>query len=147
MCSLVSNIYITLNNATQYPSGYQIIVVIPICDYLNRGNSFKDHIQSAMIRDYGYEYHNHFQQYFRNIVAVSLMGLYCCFEYTSPRTGFNFTTYVAIGTDSTETCRSNYHTITTTSRILLQRYLSKIQHLSTATNKLFSGVYWCLSPL
>ena len=44
MCSLVSNIYITLNNATKYPSGYQIIVVIPILDYLNRGNSFKDHI-------------------------------------------------------------------------------------------------------
>ena len=30
MCSLVSNIYITLNNATKYPSGYQIIVVISI---------------------------------------------------------------------------------------------------------------------
>ena len=35
MCSLVSNIYITLNNATKYPSVYQIIVVIPISDYLN----------------------------------------------------------------------------------------------------------------
>jgi hypothetical protein len=44
MCSLVSNMYTTLNNATKYPSGYQIIVVIPICDYLSRGNSFKDHI-------------------------------------------------------------------------------------------------------
>ena len=44
MCSLVSNMYITLDNATKYPSGYPIIVVIPIFDYLNRGNSFKDHI-------------------------------------------------------------------------------------------------------
>ena len=51
MYSLVSNIYITLNNATKYPSGYQIIVVIPIFDYLIRGNSFKDHIYNPRIRD------------------------------------------------------------------------------------------------
>jgi hypothetical protein len=44
MYSLVSNMYITLNNAMKYPSGYQIIVVIPIFDYMNSGNSFKDHL-------------------------------------------------------------------------------------------------------
>ena len=28
----------------KHPSGYQIIVVIPTFAYLNRGNSFNDHI-------------------------------------------------------------------------------------------------------
>ena len=34
-------IYITLNNATKYPSVYQIIVVIPIFDYLNLVTALK----------------------------------------------------------------------------------------------------------
>ena len=37
----MSNIYITLNNATKYPSVYQIIVVIPIFDYLNLVTALK----------------------------------------------------------------------------------------------------------
>jgi hypothetical protein len=38
----------------------------------------------------------------------------CCIEYTSPRTGFKHTTVVVIGSDCTGSCKSNYHTITTT---------------------------------
>jgi len=34
-------------------------------------------------------------------------------EYTSPRTGFELTTLVVIGTDCTGSCKSNYHMITT----------------------------------
>ena len=39
---------------------------------------------------------------------------WCCIEYTSPWTGFELTTLVVIGTDCTGSCKSNYHTITTT---------------------------------
>jgi hypothetical protein len=38
----------------------------------------------------------------------------CCIEYTSPGTGFALTTLVVICTDCTGSCKSNYHTITTT---------------------------------
>jgi hypothetical protein len=34
--------------------------------------------------------------------------------YISPRTGFEFTTLVVIGTDFTGSCKADYHTITTT---------------------------------
>ena len=75
------------------------------------------------------------QQYFSYIVAVSCIGegnrstwrkppifrksltnliTYCCIEYTSQWTGFDLTTLVVIGTDCTGSCKSNYHTITTT---------------------------------
>ena len=37
-----------------------------------------------------------------------------CIEYTSPWAGFELTTLVAIGTDCTGNCKSNYHTIMTT---------------------------------
>ena len=37
----------------------------------------------------------------------------CCIEYTSPLTGFDFTTLVVIGTHCTGSCKSNYHMITT----------------------------------
>ena len=36
------------------------------------------------------------------------------YKYTSPWTGFELTTLVVIGTDCTGSCKSNYHTITTT---------------------------------
>jgi hypothetical protein len=38
----------------------------------------------------------------------------CCIEYTSPCTGFELTTLVMIGIDYTGSCKSNYHTIMTT---------------------------------
>ena len=38
----------------------------------------------------------------------------CCIEYTSPWTGFKLTTLIVIGTDCTDNCKSNYHTIMTT---------------------------------
>ena len=38
----------------------------------------------------------------------------CYIEYTSPWTGFELTTLMMIGTDCTCSCKSNYHTITTT---------------------------------
>jgi len=39
---------------------------------------------------------------------------HCYIEYMSPWTGFEFTTLVAIDTDCTGSCKSNYITITTT---------------------------------
>jgi len=74
-------------------------------------------------------------QYVSYIVAVSFIGggnlstrkkpstchrslanfiTLCCFEYTSPWTGFELTTLVLIGSDCTSSCKFNYHTITTT---------------------------------
>jgi hypothetical protein len=43
----------------------------------------------------------------------------CFIEYTSPLTGFGLTTLVVMGTDYTASCKSNYHTITTTTAPLL----------------------------
>ena len=37
----------------------------------------------------------------------------CCIEYTSPWTGFKFTTLVVIDTDCTDSYKSNYHMTTT----------------------------------
>ena len=77
----------------------------------------------------------YFQQYFTYIVAVSFIGggnwstrrkpptcrksltnfiTYCCIEHTSPWTGFQLTTLVVIGTGCMGGCKSNYHTITST---------------------------------
>ena len=74
-------------------------------------------------------------QYFSYIVAVSFIGggnrstwkksstcrmsltnfiTLCGFEYTSPWQWFELTTLVLIGSDCTGSCKSNYHTITTT---------------------------------
>jgi hypothetical protein len=39
---------------------------------------------------------------------------YYCIEYNLPWVGFKLTTLVVIGTDFTGSCKSNYHTITTT---------------------------------
>ena len=44
----------------------------------------------------------------------------CCIEYTSPWNGFKLTTLVVIFTDCTDNCKSNYHTITTTSILLVE---------------------------
>ena len=38
----------------------------------------------------------------------------CCIEYTTPWAGFELKVSVVIGTDCTGNCKSNYHTITTT---------------------------------
>ena len=80
----------------------------------------------------GYGVQRHFQQYFSYIVACSFIGggnrrkppacrksltnfiTYCCIEYALPRAGFEVTTLVAIGIDCICSCKSNYHTITTT---------------------------------
>ena len=42
-----------------------------------------------------------------------------CIEHTSPWTGFELTTFVMIGTDCTDSCKSNYHTITTTTTTVI----------------------------
>ena len=71
--------------------------------------------------------------YFSYIVAVSFIGggnwntrrkpltcckwltnfiTLCCIKYTPPQVGFKLTALVVIGTDCTDSCKSNYHTIT-----------------------------------
>ena len=44
----------------------------------------------------------------------SLTLTYCCIDNISPGTGFELTTLVVIVSDCTDSCNSNYHTITTT---------------------------------
>ena len=50
-----------------------------------------------------------------------------CIEYTSPRPKFEFTTLVVINTDCIGYCKSNYHTITTTTGVLLYNRKKKIR--------------------
>jgi hypothetical protein len=45
---------------------------------------------------------------------------WCCIEYTSPWTGFKLTTLVVISTDCTGRGKSNYHTITATTSLLVR---------------------------
>jgi hypothetical protein len=54
----------------------------------------------------------------------------CCIEYTSPLTGFKLTTLVVIGTDCTGICKSNYHTITTTTAALNICYNAEVENMS-----------------
>ena len=84
---------------------------------------------------YGYGAYQHFQQYYSYIVAVSFICegnistlrkppicrrsltnfiTYCCIEDTSPWEGFELTTLLVICTGCTCSCKSNYHTVTTT---------------------------------
>ena len=47
----------------------------------------------------------------RSVLLVEETGVT---EYTSPWTGFELTTLVVIGTDCTDSCKSNYHMVTIT---------------------------------
>jgi hypothetical protein len=67
----------------------------------------------------------------------SLTNFYdiCCIRYTSTWVGFKLTTLVVIGTDCIGSCKSNYHTITTTAapwnliQLLLSNNQQKRVHL------------------
>jgi len=101
-----------------------------------------------------------FKKYFSYIVAVSFIGggnwsnrrklptcsklltnfiTKCCIEYTSLGVEFELTTLVVIGADCTVSCKSNYHTMTTTSDFLslVQRLLcdSIYQNISLQLKK------------
>ena len=56
-----------------------------------------------------------------------------CIEYTSPWSGFKLTTLMVIGTDCTGSCKSNYHTMmtTTASQILYNNQNDIIWNLVT----------------
>ena len=58
----------------------------------------------------------------------------CCIEYTSPWTGFELTMLEVIDTDCTGSCKSNYHTIMTTTTLDLQVFtvMLKIRHVRQA---------------
>jgi hypothetical protein len=55
-----------------------------------------------------------FNATFNNISVISWLSHKIALSHTSPWTGFELTTLVVIGTDCTGSCKSNYHTITTT---------------------------------
>jgi hypothetical protein len=52
----------------------------------------------------------------------------CCIEYTSPWAGFELTTSVVIGSDFIGSCKSNYHTITTTTAPKYKWKLRKVKY-------------------
>jgi uncharacterized membrane protein len=54
------------------------------------------------------ENHRHFSKWVTNFITL------CCIEHTSPWAEFELSTLVMMGTDCTGSCKSNYHTITTT---------------------------------
>jgi hypothetical protein len=88
----------------------------------------------------------HFQQYFSYIVTVSFIGggnqrtmrkpttcrrsekLYHIMLYTSPWSRFELTS-VVIGTDCISSCKSNYHTITAMTALLMCKSLTDIIYL------------------
>ena len=84
---------------------------------------------------------------------------YCYIEYTSPWTGFELTTLMVIGIDCTGSCKSNYHTITTTTtpyidNLFLQNkfftsreycYHHNLEYESLIWNTLSSTNCWNLS--
>jgi hypothetical protein len=88
-----------------------------------------------------YSVYRHFQQYISSIVAVSFIGAgnqrkpqtcrksltnfitSCCIEHTPPWTGFELIMLVVMGTDCTGSCKSNYHTITTTTAPIFNEIL------------------------
>ena len=55
---------------------------------------------------------------------------WCCIEYTSPETGFKLTTLLVICSDCTGSCKSKYHTFTTTAA---QLYFNKMKNKKNAT--------------
>ena len=92
---------------------------------------------------------NVIQQYFSYIVAAIFIGggnkrprrrpptchksltnliTWCFIEYTSQWTRFELTTLVVIDTDCIVSCKSNYHTITTTLALLNLLFASCFQH-------------------
>jgi hypothetical protein len=64
--------------------------------------------------------------------------LYHIMLYTSPWSRFEHTTSVVIGTDCTRSCKSNYHTITTTTAPYLG--LGNIFHLICHLQQYFSHI-------
>ena len=75
---------------------------------------------------YGYGVECHFQHYSSYIVVVSFIGrgnwrkplknfiTQCCIKYTSPFVVIELALLMVIGTDFIGSCKSNYHTIATT---------------------------------
>ena len=55
----------------------------------------------------------------------------CCIEYTLPWMVFELTTLVVIDTDCTGSCKSNYHTIMTTTASLYVMTMKKISHITS----------------
>ena len=67
----------------------------------------------------------------------------CCIENTSPCAGLKFTTLAVIGTDWTGSCKSNYHTITTTMALVLQwKFTLMFKFVSTEVGIVMSLFRW-----
>jgi hypothetical protein len=56
--------------------------------------------------------------------SMTIFITYCSIEYASPWVGVEITTLVMIGTDRRGSCKSNYHTITTTTVPVCERTLT-----------------------
>ena len=68
-----------------------------------------------------------------------------CIEYTSPWTGFELTTSVVIGADCIGSCKSNYHTIMTTTVPVspYYKYLSIWRSKLLSIDSAFLWAIWC----
>ena len=84
---------------------------------------------------YGYVVKRHFQHYSSYIVVVSFIGwgnrrkpltnfiTQCCIKYTLPFVVIELALLMVIGTDFIGSCKSNYHTIATTTAPSLYIYI------------------------
>ena len=70
---------------------------------------------------------------------------YCRIEYTSPWTGFGLTTLVVICTDCTGRCKSNYHTITTTTAPTKERITKMVIKQLGQISRSFSSYFFLYS--
>ena len=116
-------------------------------------------------RGFGFSVHEvyrHFQQYFSYILTFIVIGggnrgigrklptdrksminfiTYCCIKYITPWAGFELTILVVMGIDYTGSCKSNYHSITTTISHVHQGFL--VAKLKLSLRK-FSGCHHVL---
>jgi hypothetical protein len=111
---------------TKFPLSRNSGIVATFLSTESRRNILQEyyHTHTWLCYNYGYGVLRHFQKYFSYILAVSFIGGWnwrkppTCRKlptnYTSPLSRFEPTSLVVIGTDWICSCKSNYHTITTT---------------------------------